>query len=51
MFINLVNVALGIGGFVIHGADAERSIRNFSFFRWGHQRRWLRRPHHRGDFC
>ena len=45
--IDLANVATGIGGFVIYGADANE-VRLFGLVRRGHQRRRLRRPHHRG---
>ncbi len=46
--IDLVMSPPGIGGFVIHGADAGRSVRPFGLLRRRHQRRRLRRPHHRG---
>ena len=51
MAIDLVNVALGVGGFVIHGADASDWSGSFGVLRRGRQRRRLRRPHHRGTVC
>ena len=50
MAIDLVNVALGTGGFVIHGR-MPATVRLFGLLGRGHQRRRLRRPHHRGALC